>query len=202
MPISVVPSVLFEVPLDPDTLGPDTLRLRSGELRPGGTVGYSLVDRRLWFTPGVSLRSSLAYELVLGDGVRGIDGRAPRSPQVAVFVTGNVDEGRPPAPADPVFADDVAPLFESRCGACHGGARPAAGLELWPADRLDGVVERVSGEWVGWRILAVGSPERSYLLYKVTGSPGLVGERMPPGETLTRDQAAALERWVALGALR
>jgi len=39
-------------------------------------------------------------------------------------------------------------------------------------------------------------------LYKVTGAPGLVGERMPPRDPLSRDQATALERWIALGAPR
>lgn len=202
MPVSVVPSLVFEVPLDPSTLGPDTLRLRSGELRPGGTVGYSLVERRLWFSPSVSLRSTLAYELVLAEGVKGLDGSTPRTLVPAVFVTGNTDEGRLPAPPDPSFDDDVAPLLETRCAACHGDTRPSAGLTLWPAERLPEAFARPSTEWVGWRVIAVGSPERSYLLYKVTGSPGLVGERMPPGAALTRDQAAALERWVALGAPR
>ncbi|MBN1771925.1 MAG: hypothetical protein JXB32_11720 [Deltaproteobacteria bacterium] len=202
MPVSVVPSLTLEVPLDPSGLGPDTLRLQSGELRPGGTVGYSLVDRRLWFTPSVSLRAMLAYELVLGDWVRGIDGGVPRSFSPSVFVTGSADLGRPPAPRDPSFDADVAPLLETRCGSCHGGIRPSAGLALWPAERLADAATRGSTEWVGWRVLAVGSPERSYLLYKVTGSPGLVGERMPPGGALTRDQAAALERWIALGAPR
>jgi len=202
VPVSVVPSLVFDVPLDPSVLGSVTLRLRSGELQPGGTVGYSLVDRKLSFTPGVLLRSSLAYQLVLADGVKGIDGSTPRTLVPAVFVTGNTDEGRLPSPPDPSFDDDVAPLLENRCGSCHGGDRPSAGLTLWPSERLSEAFTALSTEWVGWRLIAVGSPERSYLLYKVTGSPGLVGERMPPGDALTRDQAAALERWVALGAPR
>jgi mono/diheme cytochrome c family protein len=163
-------------------------------------VRYSVVDRKLWFAPSVSLRSMLAYELVLADGVKGIDGSAPRTQVPSVFVTGNVDEGRLPSPPDPSFADDIGPLLETRCSRCHGGARPSAGLVLWPSERLGEAFAASSGEWVGWRVIAVGSPERSYLLYKVTGSPGLVGERMPPGDALTRDQAAALERWMALGA--
>jgi len=202
VPVSVVPTLTLEVPLDPSTLGPDTLRLRSGELRPGGTVGYSLVDRTLRFTPGTSLRPNLAYQLVLDDAVRGIDGSTPRTFVPSVFVTGNTDHGRPPPPPDPAFDHDIAPLLERRCADCHGESRPSAGLALWPAERLDQTATRTSVEWIGWRVLAPGSPERSYLLYKVTGAPGLVGERMPPHDPLSRDQATALERWIALGAPR
>lgn len=202
MPVSVVPSLTFEVPLDPATFGPGSFRLASGELVPGGTASYSVVDRTIAFTPGVNLRARLAYAAQLEGGVRGIDGSAPVEPVEVVFVTGSDDLGRLPSPPDPGFDEDVLPLVASRCATCHGAERPAGGLPLATAEDLLETVSRASGEWIGWTIVVAGSPERSYLLYKVTDAPGLVGRRMPPEAPLMRDEAATLERWIVLGARR
>ena len=203
VPVSVIPRLVFDAPLDPATVGSDAFRLHSGELRPGGTVSYSVVRRSITFTPSSSLRPRLAYRAALADGVRGIDGAAPDAPLAIVFVTGNADLGRPAAPPEPTFAGDVGPLLEERCAPCHAGDRPAARLALWPPETLGAAAERRSDEWPGWAILAPGSPEDSYLLYKVAGSPGLVGERMPPGgPPPTLDEALALEIWIDRGARR
>jgi hypothetical protein len=200
VPVSVVPRLVFDVPLDPNTVGPDAFRLWSGELEPGGRVAYSVVDRSLTFTPGVNLRARLAYAARLAPNVRGLDGSTPDAPVENVFVTGSDDRGRPAAPPDPTFARDVLPLAAARCASCHGGARPAAGLGLASASDLLATAVRSSAQWPTWPLVAVGSPERSYLLYKVTGAPGLVGQRMPPDAPLARDEQWTLERWIALGA--
>lgn len=202
VPVSVVPSLTFAVPLDPATVGPDTLRLWSGGLEPGGTVSWSVVDRTITFLPGATLRARLAYAARLAPDARGIDGSVPEEPVELVFVTGNADFGRPAAPVAPSFADDIVPLVTSHCAACHGGERPAAGLPLDTPEALVGTAVHASSEWLGWAVVRAGSPERSYLLYKVTGAPGLVGSRMPPEAPLMRDEAWALERWIALGAVR
>jgi hypothetical protein len=202
VPVSVVPRLTFAVPLDPATVGPDAFRLWSGALEPGGTVSWSVVDRTLTFVPSVTLRTRLAYAARLAAGVRGIDGSVPEEPVELVFVTGNADLGRPPAPPNPSFAADIVPLVAARCAACHGGEPPAAGLPLDTPEALLDTAVRASSEWLGWAVVRAGSPERSYLLYKVTGAPGLLGSRMPPEAPLTRDEAWALERWIALGAVR
>ncbi|MBI5502363.1 MAG: Ig-like domain-containing protein [Deltaproteobacteria bacterium] len=202
VPVSVVPRVVFDRPLDPATIDADAFRLHSGDLVPGGTVRYSLVDRSLTFTPGVTLRSSLAYAARLGEDVRGIDGSSPSRPVEVVFVTGSDDRGRPAPPPDPSFDDDILPLVLARCSSCHAPPAPAAGLPLASADDLLRAAGSTSAQWLGWTILAAGSPERSYLLYKVTGTPGLVGRQMPPGESLALDDVRKLERWIAMGAGR
>ena len=202
VPISVVPRIVFDRPLDPTTVNADAFRLHSGALTPGGTLRYSLVDRSLTFTPGVTLRPRLAYAARLAPGVRGIDGSEPGGPVEIVFVTGSDDRGRPPAPPDPSFAEDILPLVSSHCGACHAPPSPAGGLALASADDLIAAAARPSSQWLGWAILTAGSPERSYLLYKVMDSPGLIGRRMPPDEPLTLDEARRLERWISLGAGR
>ena len=200
VPISVVPRVVFDVPLDPHTIDPDAFRLSSGELRPGGTLVYSVIDRSLTFTPGVTLRTRLAYVARLADDVRGIDGSAPDEPVEILFFTGLDDRGQPPERPDPTFAEDIRPLFEGRCASCHGGERPAADLRLAVDDDLVAAATRDSNEWRGWSLVAPGSPERSYLMYKVVGAPGLVGGRMPPDGTLGYDERKNLERWITLGA--
>ncbi|MBI5487928.1 MAG: Ig-like domain-containing protein [Deltaproteobacteria bacterium] len=202
VPISVVPRVVLDRPLDPTTVDADAFRLYSGDLVPGGAVAYSVVDRSLTFTPGVTLRTRLAYAARLADGVRGIDGSAPVSPVELVFVTGSDDRGRPAPPPDPTFDGEILPLVTARCSSCHAPPAPAGGLSLASADDILRAAATTSSEWLGWAVVAAGSPARSYLLYKVTGSPGLVGRQMPPGEPLALDDARKLERWIAMGAGR
>jgi hypothetical protein len=200
VPISTAVAVRFSVPLDPAVVGPDALRLRSGSLVPSGTVHYGLVDRTLTFLPSAVLRTRMAYEAVLGDAVRGIDGSVPSGPLDLTFVTGELDAGResPPPPAS--FDEAVRGILAPRCATCHGGSRPVAALELWPPERVAELPRAASRQWVGWSILAPGRPERSYLMYKITGCPGLVGGRMPPGRPLDDPDARVVERWVAAGA--
>jgi hypothetical protein len=47
-----------------------------------------------------------------------------------------------------------------------------------------------------------GNPDASYLIQKLEGAPGIVGERMPQtgGPFLTRGQIAIIRRWIELGA--
>ena len=45
-------------------------------------------------------------------------------------------------------------------------------------------------------------PENSYLIHKLEGRPGIVGERMPrgTGPFLTDGQMLIIRRWIELGA--
>jgi hypothetical protein len=47
-----------------------------------------------------------------------------------------------------------------------------------------------------------GDPENSYILHKLEGRSGIVGERMPRtgGPYLTSGQISILNRWIATGA--
>ena len=47
-----------------------------------------------------------------------------------------------------------------------------------------------------------GDPENSYLIQKIEGAPGIVGERMPRtgGPYLTANQITIIRRWIELGA--
>ena len=50
--------------------------------------------------------------------------------------------------------------------------------------------------------MVAGDPDRSYLVQKIEGAPGIVGERMPRtgGPFLTPGQIAIIRRWIELGA--
>ncbi len=199
VPTTVAPSATFEVPLDPAVVGPELLRLRSGDLWPSGRVRYGVVDRRVAFVPSVPLRSNLAYRIVLDPAIRGIDGSRPAHPPEAVFVTGTTAHDPPREPSTPVWESDVAPLLEWRCGGCHAGPRPAANLKLAPSFSAIRALGGRSAEWLGWLLAAPGAPERSYILYKIVGAPGIVGDRMPPDSPLPVEDARTVERWIAAG---
>jgi predicted CxxxxCH...CXXCH cytochrome family protein len=60
----------------------------------------------------------------------------------SIFVlTGACSSERAPSVSSPVFDSDVAPIFESHCGRCHGGSDPAAG---WSSTTFLGAIACVS----------------------------------------------------------
>ena len=197
---TILPTVTFNVPLDPNVVGSGLIGLHSGDLRPGGRVRYSMADRTATFIPAVALRARLAYVVTLDPNVRGIHGGALPEPFEATFVTGDGGPDRPADPPTPDYAADVAPLVDSRCASCHSGPSPAAGLPLDGASGLPGTVERTSSQWLGWRVVDPGAPERSYLMYKIVAAPGVMGEAMPPRAPLGTEERRTLERWIAGGA--
>jgi hypothetical protein len=57
-----------------------------------------------------------------------------------------------------------------------------------------------SGKPGATRVIA-GNPDASYLIQKIEGAPGIVGQRMPMnGPFLTSGQIAIIRRWIELGA--
>ena len=94
--------------------------------------------------------------------------------------------GGAPRPVD--FAEEVRPIFNAHCAACHGGVRQQGGLNLIDEDAVRAVVEP-------------GEPELSYLLDRVRDLDD--STRMPPAEhgpRLSDSELATLARWVAEGA--
>jgi hypothetical protein len=91
------------------------------------------------------------------------------------------------------------------CTQCHtdaGGRNPSGGLNLRhdvAYATLVGVASR--GKPGAVRVIA-GDPEHSYLIQKLEGTPGIVGERMPRtgGPYLTEGQISIIKRWIETGA--
>src|SRR5688572_28145194 len=87
---------------------------------------------------------------------------------LALAMTAALAATAPKAVAAPAYERDVLPLFQARCGACHGTRSPRAGFEI--TDRGDLMEGGYSGPAV-----KPGNPEGS-LVYQM-----LADGRMPKG---------------------
>jgi hypothetical protein len=157
--------------------------------------------------------------------VRDHQGRAVSPAHTIRFETGS-DVGTAPMPRLVSFAE-VEPIFTARCATagCHGAEAPALGLDLSSAEGIErtaiGVTSRelpsgTTGAEGGRGAVAFaampivdrvgegGYPETSYLLYKILGTDGIFGERMPamggPGPLLDDAETRLVADWILSGA--
>jgi hypothetical protein len=90
------------------------------------------------------------------------------------------------------------------CANCHtdAGRTPAGGLNLRTTALSHAALVGVSsGARPGAIRVIPGDPENSYLIHKLEGRAGIVGTRMPRGNTLlTEGQVLVIKRWITLGA--
>lgn len=95
------------------------------------------------------------------------------------------------ARAEVSFADDIEPLLNRSCVACHGEAIQQSGLRL---DRRDAAMK---GGDTG-SIISPGEPDNSTLVHRLEGREGLV--RMPPAAPLSADEIEIFRAWIREGA--
>lgn len=92
----------------------------------------------------------------------------------------------------------------SMCTGCHTtqGRTPASGLSLLPGVAHQNLVNRPSVGKPGAILVIPGDPDNSYLVQKLEGAPGIVGQRMPRtgGPYLTDGQMLVIRRWIREGA--
>jgi hypothetical protein len=111
---------------------------------------------------------------------------------------------------EPTFTTIQREIFESTdsagrqaCIFCHTdvGRVPAAGLNLRSGSHANLVNVRALTKPGAVRVIP-GDPDNSYLIHKLEGRAGIVGERMPRtgGPFLTDGQILILKRWIELGA--
>jgi hypothetical protein len=90
------------------------------------------------------------------------------------------------------------------CTGCHNaqGARFAANLNLADATAYAQLVNMPSTNKAGAIRVIPGDPDNSYLIHKLEGGPGIVGQRMPrtTGPFLTSGQILIIRRWIQEGA--
>jgi len=114
---------------------------------------------------------------------------------------------------EPTFSSIQHDIFESTdssgrtpCMNCHTnvGRNPSGGLNLAHDVAYDQLVNVVSPRLAGAVRVVPGDVNKSYLLEKLEGSPGIVGARMPQNGPpyLTDGQISIIRRWIELGAQR
>ena len=87
------------------------------------------------------------------------------------------------------YTDDIAPLLEKHCTACHGTDNSEASL------KLDSIVGALRGGNSGEPTVVPGHSDRSYLIERVTTEN--TAQRMPPNsDRLNADEIALLRKWV------
>lgn len=112
---------------------------------------------------------------------------------------------------EPTFASVQSQIFNSTdaagrqaCVTCHTdqGRTPSAGLNLREGAAYGAIVGVVARNKAGAVLVVPGDPDASYLVQKLEGAPGIVGERMPRtgGPYLTSGQLLVLRRWIQQGA--
>ena len=95
-------------------------------------------------------------------------------------------------------------VFTPICSACHtgGGAALPAAMNLTTAAASFSALVNVSSLEIPSRMrVAPGNPDASYLIQKLEGTPGIVGDRMPQfGAPLPPATIAQIREWIANGA--
>jgi cytochrome c553 len=114
---------------------------------------------------------------------------------LAVWAALFVPRPAPAADATPLeleqlFESKVRPLLATKCQRCHGDKIAEAGL------RLDSRRSMLAGSDTG-PVVVPGDAAKSRLVAAVRRAEGLA---MPPDETLSGEEVAALEAWVTAGA--
>ncbi len=93
------------------------------------------------------------------------------------------------------YLEQIKPILQARCYACHGALKQEAGL------RLDTASLAKKGGESGPAVVPGDLIDSSTLLKRIAAANG--DERMPPlqeGEPLTTEQVAVIRRWIADGA--
>lgn len=100
----------------------------------------------------------------------------------------------------------VQSIFTTKCASCHGGASPAAGLNLGDGQAFKGLVPVKSAQMSSKLRVAPGDFSSSYLYQKVIAGGAIATgtERMPLGcsgdSCLSSAQVDTLKAWISAGA--
>lgn len=111
--------------------------------------------------------------------------------------------GGPPPPLTADFQSIQDNIFTPICTKCHSGAGAPQGLELDAAHSYALLVGVSSNEDPALLRVKAGSPDGSYLVLKLQGSPGIVGAQMPfGGPPLPQATIDVVRAWITNGAQR
>jgi hypothetical protein len=100
------------------------------------------------------------------------------------------------------FKADILPIFEKNgCGGifCHGSTTPQSDYSPLTAVSILGPGNEARE--LGTCDVVRGDPDASYLIKKLTGEPGIMGNRMPEGGDAIDDaELLKIRQWIAEGA--
>ena len=114
------------------------------------------------------------------------------------------DDGNGGAPV--TLADIQQNTFGRVCINCHVAGGQAAFIMRLDDERVSyaNLVNQVSFEKPPMLRVSPGDPEASYLVWKIEGREGILGERMPPPSAsepkLPDEEIAAIRQWILDGA--
>ena len=115
---------------------------------------------------------------------------------------GFVGSGGVVGPLEPNFNSIQANVFDQICEHCHSGATAPAGLRLDAANSYASLVGVPSVEPSGLLRVAPGDASNSYIIRKLEGAAGIVGQRMPAGlPPLPQSDINVIRQWIGDGAL-
>ncbi len=111
------------------------------------------------------------------------------------------DPDPPPGGLNPVFSEIQAGIFTPNCASasCHGGANPAADLNLEANSSYASLVDVASSQDAGIVRVSAGDPDASYLVHKLEGTAA-TGSVMPPSGGLPQSTIDVVRQWITDGA--
>ncbi|KGJ95699.1 hypothetical protein [Thalassotalea sp. ND16A] len=89
-------------------------------------------------------------------------------------------------------------VFTPKCSGCHGGATPAAGMDLSSVEQSLASLVNVDANNMLFKRVLPSDAMQSYLYLKVTGDPQ-AGERMPfMQDPLPNEEIQAIKEWIEM----
>ncbi len=113
--------------------------------------------------------------------------------------------GTPPSGLQPTLASIQDNVFSVRCAIpeCHGGENVQYGLRLDPGFSAGNLINVPSPRNANLIRVVPGDPDASFLIQKLQGADGLLGDRMPDGGPyLTTATINVIRQWIQNGALQ
>jgi PKD repeat protein len=111
--------------------------------------------------------------------------------------SGEADLSGIPETPDVDFELQIQTIFSSSCAACHNDiASNSGGLDLQAGAALGELINKLSVEARGVKLVDPGSPERSYLMEKINAAIPQIGTSMRPGDPMSLSQRALIRDWI------
>ncbi len=133
--------------------------------------------------------SALLLLLAFGVGACGSD--SPTGPSTVT----------PPGGLTATLSSIQSEVFNDSCIGHHGDHATEADLDLREGQAFSNLVNRPSIQ-VALDLVEPNDAENSYLIHKLDGRAGTVGDRMPPaGPFLSQADIAVIAQWINAGAL-